>query len=47
MGFSADGLPLSLQLSGKPFAEATVLAGAYAYQQDTDFHLAVPPLAQA
>ncbi|WP_208379003.1 amidase [Cumulibacter soli] len=45
MGFNADGLPLSFQLIAKPFAEATALAGAYAYQQETDFHLAVPPLA--
>ncbi|MFV0534299.1 MAG: amidase [Cumulibacter sp.] len=45
MGFNTDGLPMSYQLVAKPFAEATALAGAYGYQQDTDFHLAVPPLA--
>lgn len=42
MGFNADGLPMSFQLVAKPFAEATALKGAYAFQQDTDFHLAVP-----
>jgi len=45
MGLNADGLPMSFQLIAKPFNEATALRGAYAYQEDTDFHLAVPPLA--
>jgi aspartyl-tRNA(Asn)/glutamyl-tRNA(Gln) amidotransferase subunit A len=46
MGFTDDGLPLSLQIVGKPFDEATVLAVGDAYQQLTDWHLAVPPIAQ-
>ncbi|MEX2229426.1 MAG: amidase [Dehalococcoidia bacterium] len=45
MGFTADGLPLSLQIAGKPFAEATVLRVADAYQQATDWHLRVPAIA--
>lgn len=36
-GFSASGLPLSQQLVGKPFDEATVLAVAHAYEQATDW----------
>ncbi len=44
-GFSAGGLPLSLQLAGKPFDDATVLRCADAYQQATDWHRRVPALA--
>ena len=32
-GFSEDGLPIGLQIAGKPFDEATVLRVAYAYEQ--------------
>jgi aspartyl-tRNA(Asn)/glutamyl-tRNA(Gln) amidotransferase subunit A len=42
-GFSSSGLPLSMQIIGKPFAEGTVLALADAYQRITDWHLEVPP----
>jgi aspartyl-tRNA(Asn)/glutamyl-tRNA(Gln) amidotransferase subunit A len=45
-GFSrAEGLPLSLQIAGRPFAEATVLRIAHAYQQATDWHRRHPALA--
>lgn len=44
-GFSADGLPIGLSLAGKPFDEATVLRGAWAYEQGTDWHKRRPPLA--
>ncbi len=37
-GFSTDGLPIGLQVAGKPFEEATVLRIAHAYQQLTDWH---------
>jgi aspartyl-tRNA(Asn)/glutamyl-tRNA(Gln) amidotransferase subunit A len=43
-GFSASGLPLSLQIGGRPFDEATVLNVGHAYQQATDWHLRAPPL---
>lgn len=44
MGFASNGLPLSLQISAKPFDETNVLKAADAYQQVTDFHLQVPPI---
>ena len=42
-GFS-DGLPVGLQIIGKPFDEATVLRVAHAFQQATRHHLAQPEL---
>jgi aspartyl-tRNA(Asn)/glutamyl-tRNA(Gln) amidotransferase subunit A len=42
-GAHSLGLPLALQIVGRPFAEATVLRVADAYQRDTDWHLRVPP----
>src|SRR5258708_5179469 len=43
-GFSSQGLPIGLQVAGKPFEEATVLRVAHAYQQLTDWHKReVPP----
>ena len=43
-GFTKAGLPIGLQLIGKPFDEATVLRVAHAYEQATDWHLRKPPL---
>ncbi len=37
-GFSADGLPIGLQLLGRPFGEGALLQVAYAFEQATDFH---------
>jgi len=34
----ADGLPIGMQIIGKPFSEETLLKVAYAYQQATDWH---------
>lgn len=42
VGFSADALPLSMQVIGRPFAEATVLKIADAFQQVSDWHLRIP-----
>ena len=44
-GFSKNGLPLGMQVIGRPFDEATVLRVGNAYQRATDWHLRRPPLA--
>jgi aspartyl-tRNA(Asn)/glutamyl-tRNA(Gln) amidotransferase subunit A len=44
-GFTADGLPIGLQIVGRPFDEATVLRVADAYQRATAWHTRRPPLA--
>jgi aspartyl-tRNA(Asn)/glutamyl-tRNA(Gln) amidotransferase subunit A len=44
-GFTRDGLPLSFQLLGRPFDEATLLRAARAYEQGTDWCRRRPPLA--
>ena len=41
-GFTAGGLPIGLQIAGRPFDEATVLRAAHAYEQATDWHLRRP-----
>jgi aspartyl-tRNA(Asn)/glutamyl-tRNA(Gln) amidotransferase subunit A len=43
MGFSA-GLPLSLQIAARPFAEETVYRVGHAYEQATPWHNAHPDL---
>jgi len=40
----ADGLPIGLQIIGKPFDEETILHIAYAYEQATDWHKRKPPI---
>jgi len=42
-GFTGDGRPIGLQLVGRPFAEADVLAAGHAYQRATNWHRRRPP----
>jgi Asp-tRNA(Asn)/Glu-tRNA(Gln) amidotransferase A subunit family amidase len=42
-GFNSEGLPLSMQIVGRSFDEATILRMGYAYQQATDWHRRRPP----
>jgi aspartyl-tRNA(Asn)/glutamyl-tRNA(Gln) amidotransferase subunit A len=43
-GFAPNGLPIGLQIVGKPFDEATVLKLGHAFERDTDYHLKRPRL---
>jgi aspartyl-tRNA(Asn)/glutamyl-tRNA(Gln) amidotransferase subunit A len=43
-GLSSRGLPLALQIAGKPFDEAGVLRVGHAYEQATNWHRQRPPL---
>jgi aspartyl-tRNA(Asn)/glutamyl-tRNA(Gln) amidotransferase subunit A len=43
-GFTTTGLPLSFQIAGRPFDEATVLRVGHAYEQATDWHRRRPPV---
>lgn len=42
IGFTETGLPLGMQIAGRPFAESTVLQAGALYQDQTDFHLRAP-----
>ena len=43
-GFTTDGLPLSLQVVGRPFDDATVLRAGHAFEQATGYWTKRPPL---
>ena len=41
-GFDAGGMPIGMQVIGKPFDEATILRIAYNYEQATEWHKRKP-----
>ncbi|HLZ69089.1 MAG TPA: amidase [Dehalococcoidia bacterium] len=43
-GFTRAGLPIGLQLAGRPFDEATVLRAGHAYEQATEWHRRRPAI---
>jgi aspartyl-tRNA(Asn)/glutamyl-tRNA(Gln) amidotransferase subunit A len=43
-GFTSGGMPIGLQIVGRPFDEATVLRVGHAYEQATDWHRRRPHL---
>ncbi len=43
-GFSKDGLPVGLQIIGKPFDEGTILRIANNYEKATEWHKKQPPV---
>lgn len=44
MGQDSNGLPMGLQIQGRPFAEGTILKIADAFQRSTDHHGKLPPM---
>jgi aspartyl-tRNA(Asn)/glutamyl-tRNA(Gln) amidotransferase subunit A len=47
MGFTEKGLPMSLQLAGRPFDDVTVLRAAHAYEKATQWLKRRPPVDEA
>lgn len=43
-GLSKEGMPIGLQLVGKPFGEGTILRAAHAFEQATEWHTKKAPL---
>ena len=43
-GFTAAGLPIGLQIIGRPLAEETILRAAFTYEQGHDFHTKMAPI---
>ena len=43
-GFTSSGLPIGLQIIGRPLAEEVILRVAYAYEQAYDFHTKMAPI---
>jgi aspartyl-tRNA(Asn)/glutamyl-tRNA(Gln) amidotransferase subunit A len=41
-GITTHGLPVGLQLVGRPYEEEIILAAAHAYEQSTDWHTLLP-----
>jgi len=46
-GFTQDGMPVGLQLYGRPFEEASLLSFANAYERTTDWHTRRPPFGRS
>ena len=44
-GLRSEGMPIGLQLGGRPYEEGTVLKVAHAYEQSTQWHTKRPPSA--
>lgn len=45
-GFDSNGLPIGLQLAGRPYADSTVLSAARGFQEATDWHRKFPSVGE-
>jgi aspartyl-tRNA(Asn)/glutamyl-tRNA(Gln) amidotransferase subunit A len=43
-GFTPEGLPIGLQMIGRPFEEERLLQTAHAYERNTEWHVRKPAL---
>jgi aspartyl-tRNA(Asn)/glutamyl-tRNA(Gln) amidotransferase subunit A len=43
-GFTGDGMPIGMQIVGRPFDEVTIFRAADAWQRATDWHTRRPPV---
>ncbi|HEX2928478.1 MAG TPA: amidase family protein, partial [Candidatus Binatia bacterium] len=43
-GLDADGMPIGMQIIGRPFDEATIFKVAYRYEQVTEWHKKKPKM---
>jgi aspartyl-tRNA(Asn)/glutamyl-tRNA(Gln) amidotransferase subunit A len=43
-GFDAEGMPIGLQLIGKPYDESMLLRAGYTFEQNTGYHLSRPQI---
>jgi aspartyl-tRNA(Asn)/glutamyl-tRNA(Gln) amidotransferase subunit A len=46
-GFDDEGLPVGMQIIGRPFDEATLFRVGHAFQQATAFHRRAPELIES
>ena len=46
-GFSDNGMPIGLQIIGKPLDEETLIRTAYTFEQNNEFHKSIAPLREA
>jgi aspartyl-tRNA(Asn)/glutamyl-tRNA(Gln) amidotransferase subunit A len=44
VGRTSDGMPISMQLAGRPFSEEVLLRLGHAFQSSTSWHRACPPI---
>ena len=44
-GSDSRGMPIGMQLVGRPWSEKTLLCAGHAFQRETDFHRRGPVLA--